>query len=52
MKTIAASYLQLKNLRNVGYAMLLPRYKVCTMDVKYLKNKQVMFLVCKAKNEN
>jgi hypothetical protein len=51
MKTIATSYLQSKNLRNVGYAMLLPRYKVCTMDVKYLKNKQVMFLVCKAKHE-
>jgi len=51
MKTIATSYLQSKNLRNVGYAMLLPRYKVCIMDVKYLKSIQVMFLVCKAKNE-
>jgi hypothetical protein len=32
--------------------MLLPHYKRCIMDVKYLKSKQVMFLVCKAKNEN
>lgn len=31
--------------------MLLPRYKRCIMDVKYLKSKQVMILVCKAKNE-
>jgi len=30
--------------------MLLPHYKRCIMDVKYLKSKQVMFLVCKAKN--
>ena len=32
--------------------MLLPHYKRCIMDVKYLKSKQVMFLVCKAKKEN
>jgi hypothetical protein len=31
--------------------MLLPHYKRCIMNVKYLKSKQVMFLVCKAKNE-
>lgn len=30
--------------------MLLPHYKRCIMGVKYLKSKQVMFLVCKAKN--
>jgi hypothetical protein len=31
--------------------MLLPHYKCCIMDAKYLKSKQVMFLVCKAKKE-
>ena len=31
--------------------MLLPHYKRCIVDVKYLKSKQVMFLVCKAKKK-
>jgi hypothetical protein len=31
--------------------MLLPNYKRCIVDVKYLKSKQVMFLVCKAKKK-